>query len=113
MMGLYDSLIAAFDAKYTYCIPRPWMVDDTVHPIISYPKSPSYPSGHATQAGAAAVILSFFFPNDASMWQEIADDSSQSRIWAGVHTPQDAEQGEQLGKEVGASILNGIRARDQ
>jgi len=103
MMGLYDSLIASMNAKYTYCVPRP------IHSLLKKPQTPSYPSGHAAQAGTAEVILSYFFPKASDMWNQIADDSSQSRIWGGVHTHQETIEGERLGRQVGESTLNTFR----
>lgn len=106
MIALFDSVIAVFDAKYTYCIPRPAEADASVQTLVHNPRSPSYPSGHAAQAGAAEVILSHFFSKDAPQWRATAEGAAESRIWAGVHTPQDAREGLLLGKEVGTDTLN-------
>ncbi|MCC5832898.1 MAG: phosphatase PAP2 family protein [Chlamydiales bacterium] len=103
LMGLYDSQISVLKAKYTYCVPRP------SNPLIEKPSSPGYPSGHAAQAGTAAVILSYFFPNAMDLWNQHAEEGSQSRIWARVHTEQDVRVGIELGKRIGESTLRAIR----
>lgn len=105
MMGLYDAQIVSLNAKYTYCVPRPFQFDPTIHPFIQEPQTPSYPSGHGTQAGTAEVILSYFFQEAAAKWHQIAAECAQSRIWAGVHTPQDTCAGMRLGAQVGQAIL--------
>lgn len=104
-MSLYDAVIAAFKAKYTYCLPRPFLVDPHIHPLIHKPDSPSYPSGHAAQAGAAEIVLCFLIPEECESWSTLANQCTQSRIWAGVHTPQDAFQGKKLGEEIGISTI--------
>ncbi len=103
MEGLFDAQIASKLAKYTYCIARP-----SGHSLIRKPSTPSYPSGHATQAGTAEVILSHFFPDSTQEWCEMAENSAESRIWAGVHTPQDKAAGMQLGREVGTDQIKRI-----
>ena len=103
MMGLYDSQIAVLNAKYAYCVPRP------SNPRIKKSATPGYPSGHASQAGTAEVILSYFFPEESTKWRQIAEEASQSRVWARVHTDQDVEAGLELGKQVGEAALNTFR----
>lgn len=103
MMALYDALLASFKGKVTYWIPRPFQLDPSILLLAYPPHSPSYPSTHATLAGAAEVILSSYFP--CADWMEIALDSAYTRIWAGVHTPQDVQVGFELGQIVGKKIL--------
>lgn len=103
MMAQYDAYLASFKGKVTYWIPRPFQIDPSIHLLAHPPHSPSYPSTHAAVAGAASVILSAFFP--CAGWTQIAQDSAHTRVWAGVHTPQDIEAGFALGQEVGKNIL--------
>ncbi|MCH9627547.1 MAG: hypothetical protein S4CHLAM2_11880 [Chlamydiales bacterium] len=105
MRGLYDTLIATFEAKFRFCVPRPARYDTSVHPMIHDPSSPSYPSGHAAQAGAAVVILTHYFPKASAYWEQLGQEATQSRIQSGVHTPQDAQAGWQLGEEMGTQLL--------
>lgn len=106
MMGLYDAAIATHEAKYTFCVPRPALVDPSIQTLFGDPLSPSYPSGHSVMGGAAAFILSTFFPDETSHWKNLAKESGESRIWAGVHYPIDIEEGEKLGTKVGENIIN-------
>jgi hypothetical protein len=102
-MGLYDSQIAVINAKYMYCVPRP------ENPVIKKPDTPAYPSGHAAQSGTAEVILTYFFPDAASHWHRYAEEASQSRVWARVHSEGEVKAGLELGKKVGESTLNTVR----
>ncbi len=105
MMALYDALIATFEAKFRFCVPRPAAYNSSVHPMVHDPESPSYPSGHAAQSGAAVVILTHYFPKASAYWEQMGQEAIQSRIQGGVHTPQDARAGQQLGEEIGTQLL--------
>lgn len=109
MIALYDALYACFDAKYHYCVPRPYQVDPSLHIFVSKPLSPSYPDGYSTQGYAASLVLALFFPDEKSKFQNIAKESSNSRLWAGTNTPQDLKAGQQLGEEIGEKIVELIR----
>jgi membrane-associated phospholipid phosphatase len=105
---------------------------------LSYPEGcplhPSYPSGHATAAGAAATILKWFFDEafvvpdpltttddgfgtapytgaDAGQitlggeLNKLAANVGFGRVFSGIHWRQDIEQGMLLGETVAISLL--------
>ena len=105
---------------------------------MSYPEGcplhPSYPSGHATAAGAAVTVLKWFFdesfviPNpltttsdglsvvpysgsDASQMtvggelNKLASNVGFGRVFAGIHWRQDVQQAMLLGEAVAISLL--------
>ena len=45
-------------------------------PILAVPNSPSYPAEHAVVAGAAEVLLSYFFPGEASAFKRLAEEAA-------------------------------------
>lgn len=112
-MSYTDSLIAVFDAKYTYWVMRPHMRDPNIVEIINCPKHPSYPSAHSTTSSAAATLLSHFFPNEKEKWQKIAFEAGNSRIWAGIHYMYDNEQGLIQGEKVAREIIKRLPAQEQ
>ena len=59
-------------------------------------QTPSYPSGHTTQAFYVAHCLSDIFPDLRVPFFEVADMVAESRIDRGVHFPSDNEAGKQL-----------------
>jgi len=98
--GMLDSLIAAFDAKYAFCLKRPHMLDPDIEPLVAAPNHPTYPSGHSTVSACAAEILSYYFPEDKNTWNQLAIQAGYSRIWGGIHFPIDHTAGWNLGKQV-------------
>ncbi len=105
MKGMYDGIIAEMTAKYTYCIPRPYMMDPTFKPLTVEIQSPSYPSGHAIQGSIFATIMSYFFPENKANWERIEKESGEVRLWAGMHFPEDVVQGHKLGRAIADKIL--------
>jgi undecaprenyl-diphosphatase len=71
---------------------------------------PSFPSNHAANSFAAAVILSWYFPSLRKVFYIIAILIGYSRIALGVHYPSDVVTGAILGILVGllikVSLLN-------
>lgn len=130
--GIADSLIAGFDAKYTYNLWRPVTAiregdadtnPDTVgdaawNPLFATPAHPSYVSTHSMQSGAAAAILLALLP-DRSFCNTIgtdtrcfagigqaAEDAANSRLWGGIHFRFDNEAGLATGRQVGEWTLS-------
>lgn len=104
-MGIEDSVIAVFDSKYTYWVKRPNMKDSNIVTVMPTPNHPSYPAGHSTISGSASVILTYFFPQNATKWDHDANEASLSRVWGGIHFPADADAGVILGKKVGEKAI--------
>jgi hypothetical protein len=104
-VAIYDATIAAWDSKYVYNRPRPSEVNSLVAPAIPVPNSPSYPSEHAAAAGAAAAVLAYLFPNDATTYANQAREAGESRLWAGIHFRGDIEAGLEIGRAVGQKVI--------
>ena len=128
-----DSVIAFYDAKYTYHLWRPqtairsgfpgFAANSTWTPLSKTPADPSYPGAHATISQAGATILRSFFHGDAqaltvtsevmpgttrqfSGFAAAASEASASRVFAGVHTQMDEDAGQRLGGSVARFVLH-------
>jgi PAP2 superfamily len=128
-----DSVIAFYDAKYTYHLWRPqtaiksgfagFGANSSWTPLSKTPADPSYPGAHATISQAGAIVLSSFFRGDAqalTVTSEVmpgatrhfrgfaaaAAEASVSRIYAGVHTQLDEDAGQRLGRSVAEFVLH-------
>jgi len=103
--AISDATIAAWDSKYAYNRSHPSDLDPAVAPVVAVPRSPSYPSEHAVTAGAAAAVLEYLFPNQATKFADMADEAATSRVMAGVAFPSDAFSGLDLGQSIGRAVI--------
>ena len=69
------------------------------------PNFPSYTSGHSTFSAAAATVLSYIFPTNASKFDAMAKEASISRLMGGIHYRMDCEYGLKYGALVGAKAV--------
>lgn len=99
-MAVMDAGVACWDAKYYYHYPRPIQTIPGFKTNIGTPNHPSYTSGHAAFSGAAAEVLAYFFPSDASQFRKLAEQAALSRIYGGIHYSFDADAGLSQGKAV-------------
>jgi len=105
-----DAFICVWDAKYAYWSLRPITairreIDPSWSPLITTPPFPSYVSGHSGTSGAAATVLSAFFPSEAAQLRAWANEAALSRLYGGIHFPVDNEVGLALGTSVGEAAL--------
>jgi len=100
--AMMDAAIGCFDAKVTYWFIRPPQADPAIKliPAIGLPNHPSYPSAHSCFSGAAAEMLSEFFPAKADSLDAMVDQAGLARIYAGIHYRFDVDVGQQLGRQV-------------
>ncbi len=130
-----DSVIAFYDAKYTYHFWRPVTAiraadtgnpalvgDPNWAPLTNTAQDPSYPGAHATISFAAASVLGSFFGSDNfkfsatssalpgvtrsfTSFSAAANEASLSRIYAGQHFRTDEDAGQKLGGQVASFVL--------
>jgi hypothetical protein len=135
-LAIADSVIALYDAKYTYALWRPVTAiraadsdgnpntvgDPAWTPLSNTAPDPSYPGAHATVSATAATILAAAYGNDGEFavdspalpgversftsFSEAAEEASVSRIYNGNHTRLDEIAGENLGRTVAAFVLD-------
>jgi PAP2 superfamily len=100
--AMMDAAIGCWDAKLTYWFIRPPQADPaiTLIPAIGLPNHPSYPSAHSCYCGAAAGILSGFFPAKTDSLDAMVTQAGLARIYAGIHYRFDVNTGAQLGRKV-------------
>ena len=135
-MAVADAFILCWRWKYHHFSERPntfvpQFIDRSWESFWPDPPFPSFPSGHAIQAAAAAVVLtdlmgeSFVFIDSAhvgrerdelrdtdfversftSFW-EVATETADSRFYGGIHTHQD----NQVGLDEGSRIARNVNA---
>ena len=73
-------------------------------------KTPSYPSGHSTQAYLIAEVLKEKYPEKSKELDKKAKDISDSRNIARAHYKSDSENGKELGISMYKYLKNGKRS---
>jgi membrane-associated phospholipid phosphatase len=123
-IAMADAFIANWHTKYTYDTLRPVTYirahfDPNWEPLLITPPFPEYPSGHSTQSGAAAAVLTAVFGEGFAFTDEThvdeglpardfpdfhaaAAEAALSRLYGGIHFRQAIEDGLVQGACVGA-----------
>lgn len=123
-IAMADAFIGCWHSKFEFDLLRPVTyirrnIDAKWEPLLITPPFPEYPSGHSTQSGAAAAVLTHHFGGSfaftdatherdglpprsfASFW-EAAEEAAMSRLYGGIHFRSGAERGLDQGKCIGA-----------
>jgi hypothetical protein len=124
---LADAFIGCWHSKFEYDLLRPVtyikrVIDPKWEPILITPPFPEYPSGHSTQSGAAATVLTAFFgenfaftdnthekdnlPNRSfkSFW-DAANEAGVSRLYGGIHFRAAIDRGLDQGRCIGEKTV--------
>jgi undecaprenyl-diphosphatase len=75
------------------------------------PGGASFPSGHATAAGAAALLMSSGLPAGRVLWWLLAFAIAYSRVYLGDHYPLDVAAGAALGAAIAWLIARATAPR--
>jgi membrane-associated phospholipid phosphatase len=103
--AMYDALVAAYHAKYTYNRKPPSVVANDLIPAATVSADPSYPSEHAAIAAAAAGTLTYLFPKEEKSLAAMAQEADVSRLLAGTNYRSDVDAGSALGKAVAEKAI--------
>ena len=131
---LADAFVGCWDSKFRYDLVRPLtyirhVIDPKWEAILTTPPFPEYPSGHSTQSGAAAVVLTDVFgpafafedatheadglpPRAYASFWEAAEEAGISRLYGGIHFRAAIERGLDQGRCIGA-YANALKTREQ
>jgi hypothetical protein len=131
-IAMSDAFVACWKSKFDYDLLRPVtyikkVIDKTWEPILITPPFPEYPSGHSTQSGAAATVLTQYFGENfafedkthvreklpvrtyKNFW-EAANEAGISRLYGGIHFRAAVERGLEQGRCIGIAV-NAIKTR--
>lgn len=126
-MSVADAFIACWDAKFQYDLIRPItyirrLIDPKWEPLLNTPPFPEYPSGHSTQSGAAAGVLTALFgdgfafddatheddgiaPRHYPSFAAAAEEAAVSRLYGGIHFRAAIDRGLEQGACVSAHVM--------
>ena len=93
------------ELKYKYQRPRPHQIADfygiNLNGVdLDSMKTPSYPSGHATQGYLLGMIYSERYPQYNEEFIRLAEDIAESRIIGKAHYPSDKKAGIELAEKL-------------
>jgi PAP2 superfamily len=125
-LALNDAFIGCWNTKYLYNLLRPSTfihrhIDPTWETVLLVPPFPEYPSGHSTQSGAAAKVLTAFFgenyaftdrtglddghePRQFASFAAAAEEAGISRLYGGIHFRTAVVRGLEQGRCIGAKV---------
>ena len=95
--------------KYLIERPRPCHVLSNVHLLVGCGSGYSFPSSHAVNNFAAAIVLAYFLPKWSWAFFAFAATIAFSRVYVGVHYPSDVVAGALLGTVIGAFVILAFR----
>ncbi len=133
-IAIHDAFIECWHTKYVYNLERPVtyiraQIDSTWSSYIATPAFPSYHSGHSTQSGAAATVLTDQFgvllftdtthtdhglvptqvPRSFGSFEEAAEEAAISRLYGGIHYRFDNNDGLASGRCIGNLIHDRVQ----
>lgn len=122
-----DAFIACWRDKYAYNLLRPVtyirrLIDKAWEPLLITPPFPEYPSGHSTQSGAAAAVMTRYFGDNFTFtdsaneddgmtgrafpsFRAAAAEAAMSRLYGGIHFRAAIDRGLEQGACIGAATL--------
>ncbi len=99
-----DVDIYTMKLKMKYGRKRPYEISK-IKSVTDTDDTPSFPSGHATEAHALEKILSSKYPDKAKELKSMADKISLSRVQMGNHFPSDIIVGKKVGYKIAEEYL--------
>lgn len=101
----HDSVVACWDAKYTYWAMRPFQLDLEFKPLFGTPGHPGFPSAHSCLSMAPAGVLAHLFPADGERLMTIVHEIGEARLWGGIHFRSDIVAGQEIGRNVAVTVI--------
>ncbi len=103
-IALSDQLNSSL-LKFMIQRPRPCHVLSNIHLLVGCGSGYSFPSSHAVNNFAAAIVLAYFIPKWSWAFLSFAALIAFSRVYVGVHYPSDVVGGAVLGIVIGGFVI--------
>jgi hypothetical protein len=135
-IAVHDAFICCWSVKYEHDLLRPVsyinaFIDAAWQSYVVTPPFPSYTSGHSTQSGAVATVLTDQFglkrfrdttnvdhaltpvmaPRLFTSFDEAGREAAVSRLYGGIHYAFDNDDGYLAGQRLGQAIVSRVQFR--
>jgi hypothetical protein len=125
-LALNDAFVGCWRGKYLYNLMRPstyikQTIDRNWTPFLADPPFPDYASGHSTAAGVLVEVLESFYGKNYAFEDdthakrlpnrkfksinEYGMETSNSRVYGGIHYDFSCVKGYESGKKIGQNVL--------
>ncbi len=130
-LALHDAFIASWDEKYSSNRIRPvtvigQFIDPDWMPFLETPSFPEYVSGHSAISASAGTVLTYLLGDSIpftdstefiygqgvrrfSSFKQAYSETSDSRLYGGIHYRDGVDAGMKQGEEVGNWVLKKLR----
>ncbi len=108
--AMHDGTTASWRTMYTYFVPRPSQVDPAIKTATTIPNMPGYVSDRATVSTAAATVLAYLFPTEATSLNAQATEATLSGMYGGTQFRFDNDEGAKLGAFIGQMAVSNAKA---
>jgi membrane-associated phospholipid phosphatase len=130
-LALHDAFIASWDEKYSSNRIRPvtvigQFIDPDWMPFLETPSFPEYVSGHSAISASAGTVLTYLLGDSIpfsdstefiyghgvrrfSSFKQAYSETSDSRVYGGIHYRDGVDAGMKQGEEVGNWVLKKLR----
>jgi hypothetical protein len=133
-IAAHDAFVCCWNTKYATNLQRPVTfinanIDPDWSPLLVTPNFPTYTSGHSSQSGAIATVLTSIFGRKRfrdsvhedhnlqpslqsrtfASFNDAAAEAAVSRLYGGIHYAFDNEDGFAAGKAIGQAILKRVQ----
>jgi hypothetical protein len=130
-LALHDAFIASWDEKYSSNRIRPvtvisQFIDPNWMPFLETPSFPEYVSGHSAISASAGTVLTYLLGDNIpftdstefiyghgvrmfSSFKQAYTETSDSRVYGGIHYRDAVDAGMKQGEEVGNWVLKKLR----
>ena len=109
--AMQDATTVAWYTKYRYFTPRPPQLDATIKTVTVIPNTPAYVADQAAVSAAAAAVLAYLFPDEATSLTARATEAALSGLYGGTQIRVDTEAGTKLGTAIGQTAVAGSKSR--
>ena len=107
--AMQDATTATWRAQYLYFVPRPAQLDPAIKTATTMLNTPSYVADRATVSTAAATVLAYLFPDEATRLNAQATEASLSGLYSGTQYRFDNEAGATWGTLIGQLAVTGAK----